>query len=193
MFEKGWPSLAKRFLKELVPQVNACMIYITLQLCTERSKQIYTRLTASADMTPDFRVQQPERSGLLCMYMVMYKQENGCKHKISPITGWLPKLQWSKRNMHMDILLFYKAASIYWKVLLNSGPAFRCPTTIFWTLPTHHCNSQFTNFKYHISTLGHCHVWPWLIEFSDVIPSYFTLSRLTVFHRSINHNLQHHF
>ena len=158
MFQKSWPSLAKHFLKELVPEVNACMIYITLQVCTETSKQIYTHLTASADMTSDVRVQQPERSGLLRTYMAMYKQVNGCKHKISPITGWLSKLQWSKKNKHINILLFYKAASIYWRVLLNSGPDFRCPKTIFWTLPTHHCNSQFTNFMCHISTQGHCHV-----------------------------------
>ena len=36
-------------------------------------------------------------------------------------------------------------------------------------------------FRCSVSVLGCCHVWPWLIEFSAVPLSCFTLSRLTIF------------
>ena len=32
-----------------------------------------------------------------------------------------------------------------------------------------------------VLTHGHCHVWPWLIEFSGVVLSFFTLSGLPIF------------
>ena len=41
----------------------------------------------------------------------------------------------------------------------------------------------------HVSIHGHCHLWPWLIEFSSVKPSCFTLFLLRSFQGSIIHKI----